>query len=106
MAEVRFEYDIYQPGDRVTVIYKVDTEGYIIEVQDPDNQLIYRARAIIGSGKYFFPLSLEAKEGTYVVRLFRHFMEVASDIMSVRTIRKRVTFESIPTGAGLVVSKR
>ena len=107
MAEVRFEHDSYLLGDRVTIIYKdVHRLGYHIEVRNPDNERILRTPVIIGDGQYFFRLLPWAKEGTYVVKLFHQFIEVDSDIMSVGTIMKRVTFESIPTGAGLVVSKR
>jgi len=104
MAEVRFEYDLYLPGDWVTIIYNVDTEGYLIIVRDPD-KTISEARAIIGDRRYSFLLSRGAKEGTYVVSLFRHFMEVDSDIMSVGAIRKRVTFKNNPMGATITVSK-
>lgn len=107
MAEVRFEYDLYMPGDQVTIFYKdVYRLGHHIEVRDSDNELLFGTPVIIGDGQYFFRLLPWAKEGTYVVKLFHQFIEVDSDIMSVGTIRKRVTFESTPTGAEVVVSKR
>jgi hypothetical protein len=107
VAEVRFEHDHYLPNDMVGIVYLVYTLGYGIEVRDPDNERIYGVPALIrGNRRTFFRLSPWAKEGVYVVRLFKGFvLEVDSDQMSVGVIIKKVVFYSLPSSAGVVTKK-
>jgi len=106
VAEVRFEHDYYLPLDTVRVIYVVHSLGYTIEVRDPDNERISGVPALIGGGSFSFMLFPWAKEGVYVVHLFKGFtLEVDSDQMSVGVILKKVFFGSFPPSAEVVTKK-
>jgi len=105
VAEVHFEHDYYLPLDTVVVVYMVYSLGYTIEVRGPDNERISGVPALVGGGSFSFMLLPWAKEGVYVVKLFRHFVEVDSDQMSVGTILKKVVFDSSPSGAGVATKK-